>query len=142
MRPIEASIDVGADPAAVFAVHADVGGWTRWDPTLDAAALEGPFAVGTRGWLKPSGAPRTRVEIVEVDSPRFFAVAARLPLCRMRFEHELTPVDGGTRVLHRVSFHGPLAMPFRRLVGRGIERDLPATLAGLKAAAESGSGGP
>ena len=136
-RSVEASIDVAADPATAFAVHADVEGWTRWDPTLEAAELDGPFAAGTRGWLKPAGAPRTRIEIVEVDAPASFAVVARLPLCRMRFEHELVPIEIGTRVRHRVSFSGPLAAVFARLVGPGIERDLPATLAGLKAAAES-----
>ena len=67
---------------------------------------DGPFAVGTRGWLKPSGAPRTRIEIVAVDAPASFTVLARLPLCRMRFEHVLTPIDAGTRVRHRVGFSG------------------------------------
>lgn len=59
----------------------------------------------------------------------------------MTFEHELLPEKGATRVIHRVSFEGPSAFFFGRIIGRGIRKDLPDSLRGLKHAAESGARG-
>ncbi|MFZ5529450.1 MAG: hypothetical protein ACOY4U_00100, partial [Pseudomonadota bacterium] len=56
--------------------------------------------------------------------------------CTMFFEHELFPVKDATRVVHRVSFNGPLSFFFGRMVGSQIRKGLPGTLRGLKQAAE------
>jgi len=136
---LHASIDVAASPERVFALWADAAGWPRWDPDLEEATLEGPFADGSRGSLKPRGAPRTAIELNAVRPPHGFSAVARLPLCRMRFEHRLEPLmppAAGCRVTHAVRFEGPLAPIFRRLVGPTVKRGLPGTMAGLKAAAE------
>lgn len=53
----------------------------------------------------------------------------RLPLARLRFEHELADApNGATIVTHRVTISGPLTPLWWRLIGRGIERDLPDTV--------------
>jgi hypothetical protein len=41
-----------------------------------------------------------------------------------------------TRVLHRVSFSGPLAFFFGRIIGKQIKQGLPKALKELKAMAE------
>ena len=130
-------IDIDAPPERVFALWADPAGWPRWDPDLEEATLEGPFAAGSRGTLKPRGAPRTRVELRRVEPPRAFTAVARLPGCRMVFEHVLEARPGGCRACHAVRFEGVLGGLFRRLLGGQVRRGLPGTLAGLKAAAES-----
>ena len=135
-----AVIDVAATPARVFALWADASGWPAWDPDLDAASLDGPFAPGTRGVLKPRGAPRTRIELVSVEPGRGFVAVARLPLCRLVFEHGIEPLADGCRVSHAVRFEGALAAVFRRLIGGNVRRGLPGTMAGLKRAAEGTRG--
>ena len=135
-----ASVDVAAPPERVFALWADAAGWPRWDPDLEAASLDGPFASGTRGTLVPRGAPRTRIALVDVAEPGGFTAVARLPGCRMLFEHRAEPLGTGSRVTHAVRFAGPLAFAFRRLLGPSIRRGLPGTMAGLKAALEEGPG--
>jgi hypothetical protein len=59
-----------------------------------------------------------------------FVDETRLPLARMRFEHELddAPEGSGTLVTHRVVFSGLLAPLWARVIGRGIARELPATV--------------
>jgi hypothetical protein len=67
---------------------------------------------------------------------RLFTVESKLPLCTMRFEHELSPVGNQIQALHRVSFVGFLSPLFGRLIGSQIQKGLPRTLEGLKRAAE------
>ena len=127
---------VDAAPSAVFSRYRDVSNWPAWDPETLAADLPG-LEVGATGWLKPRQGPRAKVAIVEVTEGRSFTVEGRLPLCRMHFGHELRETATGTLVTHSVGFSGPLAFVFQRLVGRELDRTLPLTLAGLKAASES-----
>jgi len=133
---LRASVDVAAAPARVFALWADAAAWPDWDPDLEEASLDGLFASGSRGVLKPRGGPRTRIELVDVTEPDAFTAVSRLPGCRMVFEHRIEAIATGCRVTHGVRFEGPLAFVFRRLIGPSIRRGLPGTMAGLKAAAE------
>jgi len=135
---LEGSVAVLAPPSRVFALWSDAAGWPSWDPDLSDASLDGPFAAGSRGSLKPVSGPRTRIELTEVEADRGFEAVARLPLCRLRFVHRVEPVGSGCRVSHSVHFSGPFAVLFRQLIGPSMQRGLPGTLAGLKAAAEAG----
>ena len=130
-----ASVDVAAPPARIFALWADAAAWPSWDPDLESAALDGPFASGSTGVLKPRGGPRTRIELVDVREPESFTAVSRLPGCRMVFEHRAEATGAGCRVTHVVRFEGPLAFAFRRLIGPSIRRGLPGTMAGLRGAA-------
>jgi hypothetical protein len=66
-----------------------------------------------------------------------FTVESKLPLCTLRFEHELSAAENQIEALHRVSFVGFLSPLFGRLIGAQIKKGLPRTLEGLKSAAES-----
>ena len=138
--PLDARVHVAASPETVFALWADAPSWPDWDPGLERAALEGPFADGSEGRLKAHGAPPTTIVLSDVRPARAFTATARLPLCRLVFEHVVEPVGDGCRVRHAIRFEGVLAPLFRRLLGATFERDLPLTLAGLKAAAEARGG--
>lgn len=140
--PLTASIDIDASAEELFAIYADAAAWPVWDPDLEAAGREGPFAAGGRGWIKPRGVPRTRVTITALEPGRAFVAETRLPFGRMRFEHRVEPRGrpgrGGVRVTHRVGFAGLLAPLYRRLLGARVARSLPAAMTALKRHAESG----
>ncbi len=54
-----------------------------------------------------------------------FTDETRLPLCRLRFAHELSTTDDGrTAVTITVSFHGLLRPLFQRVIGNDIAREL------------------
>ncbi|QYF93273.1 SRPBCC family protein [Massilia sp. PAMC28688] len=128
---IEESIDINVTPDKVMACYSDVAGWPRWDPDTRQASIDGPFRAGATGRLRPAKGFAVPMRFTSVTE-HSFTVEAPAPLCKMRFEHELVPVAGGTRVTHRVSFEGLLAGFFRRLVGARVRTGLPVTMASLK----------
>lgn len=133
---IEEQVRINVPPSAVYAVYTEVEQWHEWDPDTRAARLDGPFAVGTMGVLTPAQGFAVKMRLTEVAPERGFTVECKAPLCVMRFEHELTPIDGGVVALHRVTFSGPLAWLFGRLVGARVRLGLPVTMQSLKRHAE------
>lgn len=137
----EASAQTTATPERVWALWSDVEGWSRWDPDVVEASLDGRFSVGSSGVLKPKGGPRLRFSLTEVTVNHSFTDRCRLPLATLDFIHALTPASGGTVITHRVVMNGPLTFIFRRLMGSGIERGLPSAVESLARHAEVGSQG-
>jgi len=134
---IEASIDIDVLPEVVFTIYAEVNKWHEWDPDTLASHIDGPFQVGVTGWLRPTHGREVAMRLTNVEENRCFTVDAAIPLCVLRFGHELQPMPAGVRVTHRVSFHGPLAFLFRALIGGQVRRGLPLTMASLKRTAEA-----
>lgn len=136
MTSFEQSTVINQPVATVFRFYEDCSSWPSWDSELQACSLPAGLQVGSRGWLKPRGAPQVDILISEVTRNRSFTAVAKLPLCRMSFVHELEELENTTRATHRVVFQGPLSFLFRPWIGRGIQKGLPSTLAGLKKASE------
>lgn len=135
----ETSTTIAASADTIFALYADVSNWPTWDPDAKAAAIEGAFVSGAKGVITPNGGPKSTIYFTEVIRNRSFTVDCKLPLCQMRFEHELSAQGEGTRATHRVIFSGALAFFFGRVIGNGMKKSLPQALEGLKAAAEKAS---
>lgn len=127
-------INAGADK--LFALYANVSGWSSWDPEVKSSSINGKFSSGATGILQPSSGPKAKITFTEVVPNRSFTVESKLPLCTMRFEHELASLGNQVQVLHRVSFVGILSPLFGRLIGSQIRKGLPHTLGGLKRVAE------
>jgi hypothetical protein len=133
-------ITIDRPAAAVFAAYADVASWTTWDSELRDVFLPEGLARGATGHLTPRNGPKAKIWVAALDDARGFTIRSSLPLCKMHFGHELTEKDGKTLATHWVQFTGPLAFFFARLIGAGIEKSLPSTLAGLKAYCEAQGG--
>jgi hypothetical protein len=113
--------------------------WAKWDHEVEWTRLDGPFAVGSRGVMKPSSGPKMRFTMTEVELRHEFSARSHLPLTRLDFEHELTPLeDGIVRIKHSIRFSGPLAFFFWRVFGRRIAAELPTAVCALAALAEGG----
>ncbi|MDR3055046.1 MAG: SRPBCC family protein [Zoogloeaceae bacterium] len=132
----EESVEIQASPQTVFALYTHVSTWAAWDPGVRASSIEGAFVSGATGKLRPSNGPEASIIFTEVVADKSFTVESRLPLCVMRFEHELSPTSTGTIAIHSVSFSGFLSPVFSRVIGNQIRKGLPQTMAGLKRAAE------
>jgi hypothetical protein len=130
------SVNIAAKPEDIFNLYANVDGWPKWDPEVLESGISGAFATGAVGYIKPKGGPKSKIEFMEVKPNHSFTVQCKLPLCVMTFGHELASRGSTTTVTHRVTFTGLLAPLFGRLIGTGIQRTLPASLEGLKHAAE------
>lgn len=135
----EEQISISASAEEVFSLYADVNSWSTWDPEVKASSIDGAFVSGAIGQLQPTKGPKAKIILTEVVSNCSFTVESRLPLCIMRFEHELSNSSGDVNALHRVSFEGLLSPLFGRLIGSQIRKGLPGTLRGLKYAVEQQS---
>jgi hypothetical protein len=130
-------IVVNAKPETLFAIYENVEGWCQWDPDVQSSSIVGAFVLGAIGKLKPKNGPVVKMRLTQFEKNRSFTDETGLPLCKMQFEHQLVPEAKATRVLHRVSFSGPLAFFFGRIIGKQIKHGLPEALKGLKAMAET-----
>ena len=126
------SIQINASPEKIFSEYANVAAWKSWDPEVLSSSLEGLFQRGTTGKLKPRKGPEAKITISEIETNRSFTVESKLPLCLMRFTHELISAGSSTKVIHGVEFNGPLAFLFSKIIGTQIYKSLPLTLSGLK----------
>ena len=132
----EEQIIIAAPPEKVFALYENVAAWSSWDPDVKTSSIEGSFSSGASGSLQPSSGPKAKIKFTEVMPNRSFTVETKLPLCVMRFEHDLTLLPSGTNAKHRVTFQGLLSPFFGRVIGSQIRKGLPNALQGLKRAAE------
>ena len=134
----EGSIRSSAPPSALFARWADTGTWPEWNTDTEWVRLDGPFAQGSRGVLKPKGGPRVPFVIETLVPDREFVDVSRLLGARLTFRHLLEALpDGGCRVDVAVTMAGPLRGVWTRILGRGLRASLPGDLERLVAAAET-----
>lgn len=132
-----ASVTSSAPPAAFFARWADVATWPEWDHGIEWVRLDGPFAQGTTGTLKPKGGPKTRFVIASLVDGREFVDVSRLPGARLTFAHYVTPdADGGCSVRVQVDVSGPLRRLWALILGKGVRASLQHDLDRLARVAE------
>ena len=131
------SIDIQASPERVYRLYADLTTWSQWDPAVLEVSLPAGLQAGSARRLPAQGGPRTRIHVPEVSDAQSFTVASQLLGWKMLFGHTLKAVAGGVRATHTLSFAGPLAFVFRRLLGAKIAATLPAALQGLKSMSET-----
>lgn len=125
------SLEAPVSAAQIWRVWRDLPNWPVWDQGLDWVRPEGDLVVGGRYRLKPTGGPEVRATIVRCEPEAGFTDVTRLPLCTLEFDHVIEPTPLGVRITHRATFRGLAAPLFRRVIGAGIARDLPATMARL-----------
>jgi hypothetical protein len=127
-----------APPSAFFARWADVATWPEWNTDTEWVRLDGPFATGSTGVLKPKGGPKVKFVIESLVADREFVDVSLLAGARLTFRHlvETSPADG-TRVQVAVTLTGPLGWFWNLVLGNGLRASLPADLDRLVAAAEA-----
>jgi hypothetical protein len=136
---VEHRITIAAHPESIFSIYEDVRNWHTWDPDTKEAELDGPFQVGSRGRLTPTRGHTIPMLLTQVERGRRFTVESKIPLFRMRFEHELHPAQGATEVVHRVTFSGLLSLILGPMLSKQLNSGLPVTLSRLKALAQARS---
>ncbi len=151
---VRRSIHVGAAPAAVHALVADLRNWERWtawnkknDPSLKRE-FSGPLAGrGAKMSWQGDKFGKGELTIVESTPPKRVRFTVRFEGGAFDSEDEITfePQGGGTKVtwsdrgnlgLNPIARYAAAGNWLQDWIGRGIEQGL----AGLKALAEGGPG--
>lgn len=141
MWTFEHTLEAEVAPEAIWRLWSDVSSWERWDADIDRATLEGPFATGSRGKLKPRGVPAAPFTLASVVPGSSYTVEQRLPLATLRFRHELTSDGGRTRFTHRATMSGPMSGLYGVLFGRRMKANFAPIMRTLaEEAARTGPG--
>ncbi|MFE5329750.1 SRPBCC family protein [Embleya sp. NPDC056575] len=123
--------EVGAE--AIWKVLSDVDNWARWDTSMEAVVLEGPFEVGSHVSMTPTGQDPIRSVIVAVQENELYADETEFGGVRLRFSHALKRLANGvgTRVVHRLEITGPDADRVGPELGPAITADFPKAMDAL-----------
>jgi uncharacterized protein YndB with AHSA1/START domain len=122
----------GAPAERVWALWADVSGWTRWNPDVRAAELDGPFAPGSGITMTLGSGDVVPLRIVAVEPGLGFADEATLDGVTLRTEHRAEPLTGGgARVVYATTVTGAAPAEVLAEIGAAVTADFPETVAGL-----------
>jgi hypothetical protein len=134
----EAEARSTAPPAAFFERWEDVATWPEWNLDTEWVRLDGPFAAGSRGVLKPKGGPKVKFVIDSLVPDREFVDVSLLAGARLPFRHSVEALgDGGCSVHVIVTISGPLGWLWARILGKGFRANTQPDLDRLVAVAES-----
>ena len=142
MIPVaSAQLTSTATPAAFFARWADMATWPEWNTDTEWVRLDGPFATGSTGRLKPKGGPSVRFVVTSVVPGREFVDTSLLPGARLVFRHTVQALDaGGCSVDVAVTLDGPMARVWKALLGKGFRANTQPDLDRLAVAAATSVG--
>ncbi len=136
MWTYEYAAEADVAPDRIWAVLADIDGWTAWDTSMEAIAIHGPFAVGTEISMTPAGQDPIRSTIVAVVPNERYADETQFGGVTLHFSHTLHGLPGSrTRIVHRLDITGPGATELAPELGPAITEDFPEAMAGLIAQA-------
>lgn len=133
----EHTAETAASPKEVWQVLRDLDRWGAWDTSLEWVRLKGPFQVGSQVVMKPNGQDPITSVIVEASENRVYADQTDMGEVTLRFSHTLEPLEGGTRVTHRLEITGPAADQVGPELGPAIAEDFPEAMDALLARAAS-----
>lgn len=132
-----AEVTSPASPEAFFVRWADMGTWPEWNTDTVWVRLDGPFATGATGRLKPKGGPAVRFVLTSVVPGQEFVDTSMLPGAHLVFRHTVrSSPAGGCAVRVDVTLDGPLAWVWNALLGKGFRTNAQPDLERLSVAAQ------
>ncbi len=143
MQTITTEIDIAAPPEKVWGILVDVEKWQAWSPVINASS--GDAAVGSSVSITMIGkdagkdGPTYSPEILQLDEPRILHWRAHM-LTGFVFTNdkiiELQKTDTGTKLIHKETFKGMMAVLMKGQMEKGVSPILNAMNEALKQQAE------
>ncbi|MEZ0447663.1 SRPBCC family protein [Cellulomonas sp. ICMP 17802] len=121
----------------VWAALRDLHRGTLTYDGADSFELQGEFAVGSTVSVTPVGQDTFESTIVDLVEPETYADRTVYGDVTLLFRHTLVPVEGGTRVTHRLEIDGPAGDEVGPELGPQISDDFGTAMAALFDAAGS-----
>lgn len=90
----------------VWQLYADTNSWSRWDKSVKAVRLAGPFAEGTQGVMEMQAGPSLPFRLSELVEGQSFTVTAALGPLTVSFGHLLQAEAAGLTITHSVEVQG------------------------------------
>jgi hypothetical protein len=138
MKTFTDSKTTSAPASAIWQRWAEVAKWPEQDTSLNSASIDGPFEVGSTITLKPKGSPTVKIMLIEMQAGVSFAAEGKLPLAKLRFDHNIVSSGDKTTFSVVVTISGPLSGLFGALMGAKMESNLHARMAKIVQLIEKG----
>jgi len=130
-----------AKPETIWKLWEDVDNWKDYDTILQYSYLkdEAEFAVGAIGYVKAEGAPKTKFEIIQVDSGNSFIESLKLPLwSTLELKRYVSKnSDGDTVFTHEVEFKGWMKRAYYLLLAKTFKKELHLVMGRMRDLAET-----
>ena len=130
-----------AKPETIWKLWEDVNNWKDYDTILQYSYLkdEAEFAVGAIGYVKAEGAPKTKFEIIQVDSGNSFIESLKLPLwSTLELKRYVSQnSDGDTIFTHEVEFKGWMKRAYYLLLAKTFKKELHLVMGRMRDLAET-----
>jgi hypothetical protein len=121
------------DPARVYAQWADVPGWSRWNPDVRSATIDGPFGAGAHISMTLDGGEVIPLRLDRVLPGVGFDDVAELDGVVVRTAHSVTGGPHDAVIRYAVTVTGELPVEVLGGIGQAISADWPATIGALVA---------
>lgn len=107
---ISATGTAKASPSDVWKIWKDVPNWPTWDTDLEWSRLDGDFAEGTTGTLKPKGWFSSKFTITKIESNKKHSDTTYMPFTTLVFEHRVESINKQqVKIMHDLKVSGLLA---------------------------------
>ena len=129
-----------ASKEVVWQLWEDVENWKSYDIIVKYSYLKDPaiFETGAIGYVKTTSAPKTRFELLDVQSGSSFTESLKLPLWNsLELKRRVVSIDQHTSAFtHEVEFKGPLKSVMYLLLAKTFKKELPLVMGRLRDLAE------
>ena len=107
---INAERTATTSPDNVWNIWKDVPNWPSWDTDLEWSRLNGEFAAGTTGTLKPKGWFASNFTVTEVIPNSIHKDTTYMPFTTLVFSHHVEKINTTqVRIVHNLKVSGLLA---------------------------------
>lgn len=134
------TVHANASKEVIWGLWEDVENWKSYDIIVEYSKLESPhvFETGAIGYVKTKSAPRTRFELLEVNSGDSFTESLKLPLWNsLELKRKVIALDEKTSIFtHEVEFKGPLKRVMYLLLAKAFKKELPLVMGRMRTLAE------
>lgn len=115
----------------------DVENWHKWDTEIIDANLNGAFAVGTKGIMKPKTGPKLKFYISEIIPNQSYTFNTIMPVGELVIKRTITQTKNEIDFTDDIAFTGFLKYIFGFMLGGKFRKVLPAVMNKFKQLAEN-----
>lgn len=143
MQTVKTEIEILAPPEKVWAILTDIDKWQDWSPTINAsqgeASMGSTLTITMIGKEAGKDGPKYSPRIIRLDEPNYFHWRAHM-MAGFIFTNdkiiELEKTATGTRLTHKETFKGLMALLMRGQMDKGVPPMLNSMNEALKQLAE------
>ncbi|MBV8325238.1 polyketide cyclase [Chryseobacterium sp.] len=109
----------------IWKLTTDIDHWKDWDDSVEYSKLLGEFKIGEYFILKPKGAPKVKIKLIDIIRNQKFTDLTSFPLAKMYGEHLYEETKDGLKITVTMSVKGLLSKVWIKLVADDIVKKLP-----------------